>query len=86
MVPGLTGMSGMHYPQSLLANAAGGIIWGSTFTLLEYFIGTSIEEVTGPASLVLVGIIALAVVGIHLRSKTREPRLGSGAPPRAEAP
>jgi membrane protein DedA with SNARE-associated domain len=75
MVPGLAGMSGMHYPRFLVANAAGGIIWGTTFTLLGYFIGTSIERVTGPVSLGLLALIALVLIGLHLRSKYAERRL-----------
>jgi membrane protein DedA with SNARE-associated domain len=75
MVPGLAGMSGMHYPKFLLANAAGGIIWGTMFTLLGYFVGQSIENLTGTASLVLLGAIGLLVLGLHVRSKARERRL-----------
>jgi membrane protein DedA with SNARE-associated domain len=74
MVPGLAGMSGMHYPRFLVANAAGGIIWGTTFTLLGYFIGTSIENVTGPIGLGLLALIVLVVVGLHLRSRYAERR------------
>jgi membrane protein DedA with SNARE-associated domain len=80
MVPGLAGMSGMHYPRFLIANASGGTVWGTTFTLLGYFIGTSIEKVTGPASLVLLGIIVIVVIGIHVRSRLRERRVQAVAP------
>ncbi len=76
-VPGLAGMSGMHYPRFLIANASGGIIWGATYTLLGYFIGTSIENLTGPASLILLGVIVFGGVALHLRSKRRERRLES---------
>jgi membrane protein DedA with SNARE-associated domain len=72
MVPGLAGMSGMHYPRFLVANAAGGIVWGTTFTLLGYFIGQSIEKVTGPASLILLAVIVLVVIALIIRSRRRE--------------
>ena len=75
MVPGLAGTSGMHYPRFLIANVTGGIIWGTTFTLLGYFIGTSIEKMTGPASLVLLAVIALVVLALHLRSRAKERRM-----------
>ncbi len=72
MIPGLAGMSNMPYAKFLLANAAGGIVWGITFTLLGYFIGESIEKLTGPASLVIVGaVVALGVV-LYVRSWVRE--------------
>jgi membrane protein DedA with SNARE-associated domain len=83
MVPGLAGMSGMHYPRFFIANAAGGIAWGTLFTLLGYFIGQSIEKVTGPVSLVLLGVIVAVGVGIHIRSRRREKRL---EPATLEAP
>jgi membrane protein DedA with SNARE-associated domain len=74
MVPGLAGMSGMRYSRFLAANATGGIVWGTTYTLLGYFIGTSIENVTGPASLALLGAIVLVVVALHLRSRAKKRR------------
>lgn len=72
MVPGLAGMSGMPYGKFLLANAAGGIIWGTTFTLLGYFIGQSIENLTGTASLVLLGVIAVLALALYVRSRIKE--------------
>ena len=58
LVPGLAGIAGMPYRKFLLANALGGIVWGATFTLLGYYLGESIEKVTGPASTaVLIGIV-----------------------------
>lgn len=78
MVPGLAGMSGMHYPRFLVANAAGGIIWGTAFTLLGYFIGQSIENLTGNASLILLVVIAAVVIGLHVRARTTERRRQAG--------
>lgn len=75
MVPGLAGMSGMPYPKFLIANAAGGIIWGTLFTLLGYFIGQSIESLSGTASLVALGVIVVVVVALHIRRRRQERRL-----------
>ena len=36
LVPGLAGMSGMRYRTFLAYNAAGGIVWGTTFVLIGY--------------------------------------------------
>lgn len=74
MVPGLAGMSNMPYPKFLVANAAGGIIWGTLYTLLGYFVGQSIEHLTGTASLILVGVVVVGLVGLHIRRKVRERR------------
>ena len=84
MVPGLAGMSGMHYPRFFVANAAGGIVWGTTFTLLGYFIGQSIEKVTGPVSLVILGVIVVVLVGLHVRTRVRKRRLDAAGPARAD--
>lgn len=75
MVPGLAGMSDMPYPQFLVANAAGGIIWGTAFTLLGYFIGQSIEKLTGTASLILLGVIVAAAIALRIRSRIKERRM-----------
>jgi membrane protein DedA with SNARE-associated domain len=75
MVPGLAGMSGMHYPRFLIANATGGITWGTTFTLLGYFIGTSVEKLTGKSSAILLGVIVIVLVVIHFRTRRKEKHL-----------
>jgi len=69
MIPGIAGMSGMPYPKFLIANAAGGIIWGTTFTLLGYFIGQSIERITGIVSEAVLGVVALILLGLYVRSR-----------------
>ncbi len=87
LVPGLAGMSEMPYRRFLVANAAGAVAWGTTYTLLGYFVGKSIESFSGPASLgVLGGVVALALaVKIHstLRER-RENRVGSADRPEAD--
>lgn len=75
MVPGLAGMSGMPYRQFLVANAAGGILWGTAFTLLGYYIGQSIEKLTGTASLILLAVIVAVVVALRIRSWRKERRM-----------
>ncbi len=47
VVPGLAGMSSMHYRTFLAANAAGGLCWGVLYVLLGYFVGQSVEKATG---------------------------------------
>jgi undecaprenyl-diphosphatase len=64
MVPGLAGMSDMHYPTFLAFNAIGGIIWGTTFVLLGYFAGAAWEQVAGFASKAGLALLALVILGL----------------------
>jgi membrane-associated protein len=45
VVPGLAGMSSMPYRIFLPANAAGGLIWGTAYCLLGYFVGHAYTKV-----------------------------------------
>jgi membrane protein DedA with SNARE-associated domain len=64
LVPGLAGMSRMPYGRFLVANVLGGAAWATTFTLLGYAAGASyrqVERVAGRVSLVLLGLVVIAV-------------------------
>ncbi len=74
VMPGLAGMSSMHYPTFLAANAAGGLCWGVLFVLLGYFLGQSVERATGIASDVLLALILLVVVVLVVRHRRRDKR------------
>ncbi len=67
VVPGLAGMSSMHYRTFLAANAAGGLCWGVLFVLLGYFVGQSVEKATGIASDVVLGFILVVIVVLAVR-------------------
>jgi membrane-associated protein len=75
VIPGLAGMSAMPYRIFLPANAAGGILWGTAYCLLGYFVGhayTKVEHVSGVASDVLLGVIVVVIVILFLRRRHRE--------------
>jgi membrane-associated protein len=75
VVPGLAGMSSMPYRIFLPANAAGGILWGTGFCLLGYFVGhayTKVEHASGIASDVLLGLIVVVIVLLFIRRRHRE--------------
>jgi len=77
MVPGLTGMSGMRYRTFLAYNAAGGIVWGSTFVLLGYAIGEKFQSVLSAASTgsyIVAAVVAAVGVGYFVLRKRRERR------------
>ena len=75
LVPGLTGMSGMRYRTFLLYNAAGGIVWGTTFVLVGYAAGASYTAVAGRvgayALAIVGGLVLAAVVAVVLRRRRR---------------
>ena len=71
MVPGLAGMSSMHYRIFLAANAAGGLCWGVLYVLLGYFVGQSVEKATGIASDVVLGLILVVIVVLVVRHRRR---------------
>jgi membrane protein DedA with SNARE-associated domain len=75
VMPGLAGMSQMNYWRFLIANALGGIIWGTGFTLLGYFAGTALTRIEKYASWmglsVLIAMILFFVI-FHFVKKRRE--------------
>jgi membrane-associated protein len=76
-VPGLAGISSMPYRIFLPANAAGGLVWGTAFCLLGYILGhayTKVQHVSGIASDVILGLVALTIVVLVIRRRRREKR------------
>ena len=75
VMPGLAGMSQMNYRRFLVANALGGIIWGTGFTLLGYFAGTALTRIEKYASWMglsaLIAMILFFVI-FHFVKKRRE--------------
>jgi membrane protein DedA with SNARE-associated domain len=75
VVPGLAGMSEMHYRRFLIANAAGGLCWGVGYALLGYFAGNGYQRVAHYSTYGaggLAGVIVLVAVVMHLRRRRRE--------------
>jgi len=72
VVPGLAGVSSMHYRTFLGANAAGGLCWGVLYTLLGYFVGQRVEKATGIASDVVLGLIVVVIVVLIVRHHRRD--------------
>ena len=68
LIPGLAGMSGVHYRTFAIWNVLGGGLWAATFVLVGFVAGEGwrkVEEIAKRASLVLLLIVVL-VVGIVL--------------------
>jgi membrane protein DedA with SNARE-associated domain len=74
VIPGLAGTSAMHYRTFLPANAAGGLVWGTGFCLLGYYVGQKVESASGVASYILLGLLLLAEVGLSVHRRRQERR------------
>lgn len=86
MVPGLAGMSRMPYPKFLVANASGGVLWATGFTMLGYLLGHAykkVESVSGWASAGLLAAIVVVAIALSVRSRRRERRLEAESVPGA---
>src|SRR5438477_338875 len=69
LVPGLAGMSEVHYPAFLAYNVAGGTLWGAGFAVLGYIAGASyhrVEKIAGQAGLILLGLIVAGLLAPRL--------------------
>ena len=68
LIPGLAGMSGVHYRTFAIWNVLGGGLWAATFVMVGFVAGEGwrkVEEIAKRASLVLL-LIVILVVGIVL--------------------
>jgi len=75
VMPGLAGMSRMDYKKFLLANAAGGIVWGVGFTLIGYLSGHAIHRVErymGRFGIVLLIAVVSFMVWHHIHAKRKQ--------------
>jgi membrane protein DedA with SNARE-associated domain/membrane-associated phospholipid phosphatase len=74
LVPGLAGMSDMHYPRFLFWNVTGGATWAVLFVLLGYFAGAAWHEVERYASrvgLLLLALVVLAFIAVRVVRRYR---------------
>jgi membrane protein DedA with SNARE-associated domain/membrane-associated phospholipid phosphatase len=77
LVPGLAGMSDVHYPTFLAYNVAGGVLWGGAFAILGYLAGASYKHLEKIAGQVGLALLALIVVGLVLSQLLRRAAEGS---------
>jgi len=91
LVPGLAGISEVHYPTFLVYNVAGGALWGAGFAVLGYVAGASyhrVEHIAGQAGLILLGLIVAGLIASRLlrRVAARSPGLKTVGDRLAAAP
>jgi undecaprenyl-diphosphatase len=71
LIPGLAGLSGVHYRTFAVYNLLGGALWATTFVLLGYVSGAGwreVEAVAKRASLLLL-VVIVVVAGIVLAAR-----------------
>jgi membrane protein DedA with SNARE-associated domain len=82
LVPGLAGMSEVHYPTFLAYNVAGGAVWGAGFSVLGYLAGASYHRAASYASrggLILLALVVLGLVSSRIiRRRQRDGDRGLG--------
>jgi len=69
LVPGLAGISEVHYPTFLVYNVAGGTLWGAGFAVLGYLAGASyhrVEHIASQGGLILLGVIVAGLIAARL--------------------
>jgi membrane protein DedA with SNARE-associated domain len=78
VMPGLAGISHMHYRRFLIANGAGALVWGVAFSLIGYFGGSElpkIEKYSNWASYAVVAVLLLTIVAFDVvRRRARRRR------------
>lgn len=85
VMPGLAGMSKMHYPRFLAWNAVGGLAWASTFTLIGFVAGTSFETVVRRFGWVAGAVVVTVGASMLLVHRSRSGRRKSGTGPHARS-
>lgn len=75
LVPGLAGMSGMHYVRFAIANTVGGVGWAVAIVMIGYAAGDQwkhVQSLLGKSSSALLGVIVVAAVAVHFWRKRKE--------------
>jgi membrane protein DedA with SNARE-associated domain len=81
VMPGLAGMSRMHYTRFLIANAIGGLVWGGGFTMLGYLGGKQLPRIEKYASYFSWGVLALILTVLTSLVVRHQLKKRSGATP-----
>lgn len=75
LVPGISGVSGMHYRTFAIFNVTGGIAWAISMTMLGYGAGQSfkqVEKVAGQISYIVLAVVLVAIAVFVVLRKRRE--------------
>jgi membrane-associated protein len=70
LVPGMAGMSRIHYGRFLAWNALGGAVWATAFVILGYLAGSQYTTIEHYANYIGLGL--LAAIGVFLLVRHRK--------------
>src|SRR5437016_3371518 len=74
LVPGLAGMSDVHYPTFFAYNVAGGVLWGAGHAMIGYLAGASykhVEKIAGRIGLLLLALVVLGLIASWVLRRVR---------------
>ena len=72
LVPGMAGMSRVHYGRFLTWNAIGGLIWASAFVMLGYLAGSQYTQIEHYANYIGLALLVAIGIALYLRSRRHE--------------
>jgi membrane-associated protein len=79
LVPGMAGMSRLHYGRFLAWNVLGGVLWATAFVVLGYLAGSQYERLEHYANLIGLALLVAVVAFVVVRRQRARHRAGSGA-------
>ncbi|HZU69942.1 MAG TPA: DedA family protein [Ktedonobacteraceae bacterium] len=71
----LAGVNRMRWPQFLLFNALGGIVWATIYGVGSYYLGDNIRRFTGPVGYALLALGAIFIIVSFFVVRRNEERL-----------
>jgi len=69
LVPGMAGMSRLHYGRFLAWNVLGGAVWASAFVILGYLAGSQYQRLEHYANLIGLALLAAIAVFLYVRHR-----------------
>ena len=75
----LAGTVRMSWPRFLLYNATGGIVWAAIFSFGFYLAGNTLQKLSGPVNVVLIGLAVVVVIAAFLVVRRQTDRLADKA-------
>jgi len=85
LVPGMAGMSRLHYGRFLAWNVLGGVLWATAFVVLGYLAGSQYQRLEHYANLIGLALLVAVVAFVVIRRRRGQKADTSGAGPTGRA-
>lgn len=86
LVPGMAGMSNLHYGRFLAWNAIGGLLWATAFVILGYLAGSQYQRLEHYANLIGLALLVAIAVFLFIRYRRNKRARQSEPPVTAKTP